>query len=88
MPVRAFILSVVLFVVLYGLYLAADIWLRRDTARRLSQRHDAGEGGGLNREDFIDKGLAEYERSTEKKLLLGIFVIPFAVIGLLALLAK
>ncbi|MEM9781571.1 MAG: hypothetical protein AAF899_03750 [Pseudomonadota bacterium] len=77
-----------LLCIVYAVYVAADRYLRLDERRRLERRHADGEGGGLTREDFVQKGMAEFERSTEKKLLFGLFAVPLVVIGLLALLAK
>lgn len=86
--VRAFIVLIAAMAVVYAVYVAADRYLRWDERRRLEERHARGEAGNVNREDYVQKGLAEYERSTEKKLLIGLFALPFVVIGLLALLAK
>ncbi|MEL6337549.1 MAG: hypothetical protein AAFS07_04425 [Pseudomonadota bacterium] len=80
--------AVVILGVLYALYVIADRWLRIDTQRKLEERHASGEAGGVNREDYVQKGLAEYERSTEKKLLLGLFAVPIVVVIILAMLAK
>ncbi|MEM8595010.1 MAG: hypothetical protein AAGF76_00855, partial [Pseudomonadota bacterium] len=71
MFIRAVILSAVLFAILGVIYVLLDSYLRWDTIRQLERRYAAGEGGGVNREDFIEKGLATYERSTEKKVLMG-----------------
>jgi hypothetical protein len=85
MFIRAVMAGVILFLILLAVYLLLDRYLRWDTRRRMEARHRAGEGDALSREDFVERGLAEYERSNEKRLLLGIFILPFAVIGLLAL---
>ncbi|MEM6973299.1 MAG: hypothetical protein AAF577_10890 [Pseudomonadota bacterium] len=85
---RIFLAIVLMLCVVFAVYLAADRYMRFDQRRRLEQRHADGDGGGLNREDFVQKGMAEYERSTEKKLLIGVFAIPILVVAFLALLAK
>ena len=36
---------------------------------------DDGEGNALTREDYVSKGMAKYDRSWERKLLLGIYII-------------
>jgi hypothetical protein len=86
--VRVFVVLFAVMAMTYAVYVAADRYLRWDERRRLEERHARGEAGNVNREDYVQKGLAEYERSTEKKLLMGLFALPFVIIGFLALLAK
>ncbi|MEO1468864.1 MAG: hypothetical protein AAFV86_07410 [Pseudomonadota bacterium] len=85
---RAVFAVIVILGVLYVLYVAADRFLKVEERRRLESRHAEGEGGGLNREDFVQKGMADYERSTQRRLLMGLFALPIVVIGFLAMLAK
>lgn len=75
----------ILMAVLSAIYMALGWYLRWDRARRLAARHASGEGGALSREDFITKGLAEYDRSWERKLLPGIFILPILIALTLAL---
>lgn len=73
--------------VLSVIYIALDWYLRWDLARRLEAEHASGEGKSLTREDYVAKGLAAYDRSWGRKLLLGIFVLPLLIalgLGLLA----
>lgn len=86
--IRVVLVLVAVMAVVYAVYIACDRYLRWDERRRLEERHARGEAGNVNREDYVQKGLADYERSTEKKLLIGLFAVPFVVIALLALLAK
>ena len=74
--------------VLVAIHRALDWYLRYDTARRLAQEHARGEGGSLTREDYVARGLARYRRSWERKLLLGIYVVPFLVMAALLVLAQ
>jgi hypothetical protein len=71
------------FAILMGLltaiYIALGWYMRWDRIRRLESEHASGAGGALTREDFVAKGLAEYERSWERKLLLGIFILPILI---------
>jgi hypothetical protein len=46
------------------------------------------EGGSLTREDYVARGLARYRRSWERKLLLGIYVVPFLIMAALLVLAQ
>ena len=83
--VRYVVTAIVVFGILLVIYLAADRYMRWDLRRRLEDEHADQPQAPLTRDDFVQKGLADYERSPEKKVLLLIFVIPFAVIALLAL---
>jgi len=67
------------FAVLVAVYFGLDAYLRWERRRRLEEEHAAGAAPSLTREDYISKGLAEYERSWEKKALYGIFALPVAV---------
>jgi hypothetical protein len=69
----------VLMGVLSAIYMALGWYLRWDRARSLDARHSSGEGSALSREDFVAKGLAEYDRSWERKLLPGIFILPIII---------
>jgi hypothetical protein len=57
--------------------------MRWDQTRRLNDEHASGKGSALTREDYVAKGLVDYSRSWERKLLLGIFILPIlAALGL------
>lgn len=88
MIIRTFIAAVVILGILYALYVIADRYLRMDERRRLEEKHASGEAGNVNREDYVQKGMAEYERSFEKKLLIGLFAVPVIVVAILGMLAK
>ncbi|MEM9043310.1 MAG: hypothetical protein AAGC81_01340 [Pseudomonadota bacterium] len=79
---------VILFAILTLVYIALSAYARYDERKRLQSEHAAGAGGGLSREDFIDKGMATYERSWQKKLLYGVFVFPMAAAIILMLIAN
>jgi hypothetical protein len=76
------------FAFLLGLYLALDGWLRRGRRLELEQEHAAGAAPQLTREDYVSKGLADYERSFEKRVLYGIFALPLLVGLILLLIAQ
>jgi hypothetical protein len=78
----------ILMGVLSAIYIALGWYMRWDRARRLDAEHASGEGGVLTREDYIAKGLAEYERSWERKLLYGVFILPILAALVLALIAN
>ena len=77
----------ILIGVLSAIYIGLDWYLRWDRTRRLESEHASGQGGALTREDYVAKGLSEYHRSWERKLLLGIFVLPILSALALALIA-
>lgn len=72
------------FGLLFAIYLALDAYLRWDRRRTLETEHAAGASPTLTREDYVSKGLAEYERSWERKALYGVFALP-VVVGLVLL---
>ena len=77
----------ILLAILSAIYIALSAYARHDARKRLQSEHVAGAGGGLSREDYVDKGMAVYERSWQKKLLYGIFIFPTATAAILALTA-
>jgi len=77
----------VLMALLTAIYVALGRYMRWDRTRRLESEHASGAGGALTREDYVAKGLREYDRSWERKLLLGIFILPILIAFGLAYLA-
>jgi hypothetical protein len=78
----------ILMGILSAIYIALGWYMRWDRTRRLEDEHASGQGGSLTREDYVSKGLAEYDRSWERKLLLGVFILPILVALGLALVAN
>ena len=78
----------VLMGVLAAIYIGLDWYMRRDRIRRLNEEHASGEGSALTREDYVTRGMARYDRSWERKLLLSVFVLPFLAALILALIAN
>ena len=70
------------FVVLVAIHLVARVWLRLRERRRLAVEWEAGGQIG-DREDFMDRGMAEYDRSLRKRLLWLTIVLPMAGLALL-----
>ncbi|MCL5776970.1 hypothetical protein M1105_08240 [Limibaculum sp. FT325] len=81
---RIVIASVVLFGLLVGLYAALDWYMRWARRRALEEEYAESRGQPLTQEDYVDRGLAQYERSLEKRLLVGVIFLPLIVIALLA----
>jgi hypothetical protein len=73
----------ILMAVLSAIYIALGWYMRWDRSKRLNDEHASGKGSALTREDYVAKGLVDYSRSWERKLLLGIFILPIlAALGL------
>ena len=66
----------ILMAVLSAIYIGLGWYMRWDRTRRLEDEHASGQGGALTREDYVAKGLSKYDRSWERKLLLGVFILP------------
>jgi hypothetical protein len=77
----------ILMAVLTVIYIGLGTYMRWDRRKRLESEHASGAGGALTREDYVAKGMADYDRSWERKLLLGVFALPFLVALGIALLA-
>ena len=78
---------VLLFGLLTAIYAGLDVYMRWDRRKRLEEEHAAGAAPALSREDYVMRGLAEYERSWEKRALLGVFLLPVAIGIILGILA-
>ncbi len=66
--------------VVYWIVLAYVRSVRRET---LENTFDAGGIAGL-REDYIEKGMADYERGLQRRLVVLVYVIPVALIVVIA----
>lgn len=70
------------FVVLSVIYVALSIYSRSVRREKLEEAWEAqGQPGA--REDFVRDGLADYDASLRRKLILGVYVIPVIVVGTL-----
>ena len=78
----------ILMAVLSAIYIALGWYMRWDRTRRLEDEYASGQGGVLTREDYVSKGMAQYNRSWAPKLLLGVFILPILVALGLALVAN
>ncbi|WP_226779642.1 hypothetical protein [Oceaniglobus trochenteri] len=70
------------FVVLSIVYVLVSIYSRSVRREKLEKRWEE-EGIGGDREDFVRAGLAEYDGSVRRKLILGVYVVPVIVVGTL-----
>lgn len=77
-----------LFGLLSLIYIALSAYDRYATRERLKAEHQTGKAGGVSREDYINQGMAHYERSWQRKLLYGVFLVPFIAILILIYVAN
>ena len=87
-----FVRIVVVLAVLTVIYLALSVYKRWEERKRLTgdfeRQTQNGDGASSDRETYVREGLSEYESSLRKKLLLGVYVIPLALILLLVAVAQ
>lgn len=70
------------FVVLSIIYVLVSIYSRSVRTEKLEKQWEE-EGAGGDRDAFVRAGLAEYDSSVRRKLILGVYVVPVIVIGTL-----
>jgi len=75
-------LMVVAFVIMLVVYFILSAWSRSVRRGKLAEEWDEEITTG-DRDAFIEEGLEEYDSSLRRKLILGVFVVPYLVIGLL-----
>ena len=85
---RVLFIAALLAGLLVAIYLALRFVARRRRARRLEAEYEAGEGRELTREDYVQRGLARFDRSASGWLALAILSVPVLVFVGLALLVE
>lgn len=75
-------LLVIIFIAMTVLYVMLSIHSRHLRRDKLEREWDAEIRQG-DRERLIREGLKEYDHSLRRKLILGVYVIPFVVIGII-----
>jgi hypothetical protein len=68
------------FVVLTVVYVSVSLYSRAMRRRKLRRHWDEKIGTG-DRDAFVRKGLALYDRSLRRRLILGVYIIPMIVVG-------
>lgn len=68
-----------LLVVLTIIFLALRLWSRRAHYRRLSQRWQQNQKG--DREAFLRRGMARYDRSWRRRMIWGVYLVPICAIA-------
>ncbi len=79
---------IVLFAILTLVYVVLSQYSRWNHRKTLEADYDATDHVENTRDDFISEGMARYEHSLSKRLLLGVFVLPIAIIAALLLIAN
>ncbi|MEM9583565.1 MAG: hypothetical protein AAGA08_10660 [Pseudomonadota bacterium] len=75
-------LSVVAFFVMLLVYFVLSWWSRSVRRKKLGIEWDEEIKAG-DREAFIEEGLEDYDGSLRRKLIMGVFIVPYMVIGVL-----
>jgi hypothetical protein len=70
------------FVFLVAMHLVLRLWLRLRERRRLAEEWELGPQAG-DRDGFMKRGMAEYDRSLRKRLLWLTIVAPMAGLAVL-----
>jgi hypothetical protein len=68
------------FIILTVIYVVLSYSARRGERRRLEQEWEL-EGLGGDKETHVREGLAAYDGSLRRKLILGVYVVPLVVVG-------
>lgn len=75
-------LGVMAFIIMLIVYFMLSWWSRSVRRKKLGEEWDEEIKQG-DREAFIEEGLEEYDGSLRRKLILGVFIVPYLVIGVL-----
>ncbi len=70
------------FLVMLVVYFVLSAWSRSVRRGKLAEEWDE-EGMSGDKEAFIEQGLIDYDGSLRRKLIFGVFVVPYLVIGVL-----
>ncbi|MEI4196680.1 hypothetical protein [Roseovarius sp. E0-M6] len=75
-------LIVIGFVALTVIYVIVSFWSRALRRRKLRREWEE-EGRPGDRETFVETGLKAYDGSLRRKLILGVYIIPVCIVGLI-----
>lgn len=75
-------LIVVGFVVLTVIYVGLSLYSRAVRRAKLREKWQNGKQR-MARDAFVQRGLDRYDSSIRRKLILGVYVVPVAVVGLI-----
>ncbi|MEX0309261.1 MAG: hypothetical protein AB3N17_03350 [Tateyamaria sp.] len=69
------------FLVLTVIYVSLSFYSRARARDRLEAEWDAGDKAGP-REAYVKNGLADYDGSLRRKLILGVYIVPMCLVAL------
>jgi hypothetical protein len=75
------------FIVLSVIYLSLSLYSRARRRDKLEAEWDEG-GIGTPRETFVKEGLRAYDGSLRRKLILGVYIVPMALVCLIVYLVN
>ncbi|MEL6465233.1 MAG: hypothetical protein AAFQ58_09715 [Pseudomonadota bacterium] len=75
-------LFLIFFVVLTVIYVSLSFYSRARARDRLEAEWDAGDKPGP-REAYVKHGLADYDGSLRRKLILGVYIVPTLLVCLI-----
>ena len=71
------------FIGLSVVYLSLSVYSRSVRREKLEDAYDTEPVDGISRDDYVEKGIVDYNNSLRPKLLLLVYVIPVAVFGVI-----
>mmetsp|Transcript_28443 Transcript_28443/g.53217 ORF Transcript_28443/g.53217 Transcript_28443/m.53217 type:complete len:88 (+) Transcript_28443:1759-2022(+) len=72
----------IVFLVLSVIYVSLSFYSRARRRDKLEAEWDAG-GIASPRDTFVQEGLRTYDGSLRRKLILGVYIVPMALVGLI-----
>lgn len=75
------------FVVLSIIYLSLSLYSRARARDRLEEEWDNGDFD-IPREAYVQAGLADYDGSLRRKLILGVYIVPMTLVCLIVYLVN
>jgi uncharacterized ion transporter superfamily protein YfcC len=75
-------LVIILLIVQTIIYVALSFYSRAVRRSKLEADWDDG-AGTTSKETFVEEGLKEYDSSLRRKLILGVYIVPFVIISVL-----
>lgn len=79
---------VLLFVILTIVYIALSWYTRWNRGRELRSAFDATNETSVSRDQYVANGLAQYQRSIRRRLILGVYLLPMAIVVALLIIAN
>lgn len=79
---------VIIFAILSAVYAVLTLTNNFRQRQKLRSEYKATESSTETKEAYVERGLRDYNRSIRPKMLLGIYLIPLAIMGTLIWLAQ